>query len=532
MPEEDFHKQKTFPGFATTDEVVAQEKLPGKIGIYKIESFLEKGGMSLVYLGTHPETKDLITIKVLSPKFLSHPEAVRRFLNEAEIIAMTDHPNIVKLYGHGEWEGGLYIAMEFVEGVSLRQLLQHNPMSLRKALEIVLEIAYALCHLHTHGVIHRDLKPENILFTNSGLIKVIDFGIAQLLNDKQDLASSQKSRFIGTPFYMSPEQRSRPETVTYSSDIYSLGIIAYELILGKLSHGQIHISLIPKGLQKIIAKVLQPNVEDRYQDIVDFISDLSAYLNSDQLEKEKKGNDQFSEISEQLQQIHSVLIPRQPPHWEGIDIGFANYRGVLASGMYCDFLELSNKKYGILMAESANQGMSGVVFAAGLRGMVRSLFHLTGKPMELAFLLNDILIKDPSNQIFTLSYLILDATENRLSYLSCSYGNLWHIPVGMESPQKLSAQNIALGVDPQVKFEDISYRWEVGDTVLLHNFPLSSQMNQEKAIDEEIIRQGLIDNLHMPSQKQVEVLMRKMRTAAVKGIEERPLMMITLHRNQ
>src|SRR5271166_1002901 len=104
---------------------------PQNIGPYKIESLLEKGSMSLLYLGNHPTTGDPVTIKVLSPRFTSHPEAVKRFLNEAEMIAMADHPNIVKLYGYGEWSDGLYIAMEFIQGISLRQYLLQTPLSLK-----------------------------------------------------------------------------------------------------------------------------------------------------------------------------------------------------------------------------------------------------------------------------------------------------------------------------------------------------------------------------------------------------------------
>src|SRR6202040_2179363 len=113
--------------------------------------------------------------------------------------------------------------------------------------------------------------PENILIDQNGLVKVIDFGISQLLTvDKTH--DSHRQQFVGTPVYMSPEQRENPESVSYPSDIYSLGIIAYELVLGKLSHGQIHLSLMPKGLQKILNKALQPRQQDRYQDIVDFIT--------------------------------------------------------------------------------------------------------------------------------------------------------------------------------------------------------------------------------------------------------------------
>ena len=189
IAKDDFYKQDTPPEgiVKVVKNYFPQDstEIPKMIGPYKIESLIEKGGMSLIYLGVHPDTKEPTTIKVLLPKYLFHPEVVKRFLTEAEIVsAMTDHPNIVKLYGHGEWEGGLYIAMEYIQGVSLRQKLLQSPISLKKALEIIIDIAYALCHLHTHGVIHRDLKPENILITDSSEVKVIDFGVAQLLTER------------------------------------------------------------------------------------------------------------------------------------------------------------------------------------------------------------------------------------------------------------------------------------------------------------------------------------------------------------
>ena len=172
---DDFHKQTTLPDLHAGE--ARNYPLPQKIGPYKIESLLDKGGMSLLYLGVHPGTSQPIVVKVLLPKYLKNKEMMGRFLKEAQIIGMTNHPNIVKLYGQGQWEKGLYIAMEFIQGISLRQFIQQKSLSQKRALEIILQVAYALCHLHTHGVIHRDLKPENILITETGEIKVIDFGI-------------------------------------------------------------------------------------------------------------------------------------------------------------------------------------------------------------------------------------------------------------------------------------------------------------------------------------------------------------------
>ncbi|MDE3048213.1 MAG: serine/threonine protein kinase, partial [Verrucomicrobiota bacterium] len=181
--------------------------LPQQIGPYKVESLLSKGGMSVLYLGIHPTTSKPIVIKVLSPKYCKNKEMASRFLKEAAIIGMAHHPNIVRLYGQGAWEKGLYIAMEFVQGISLRQFIQQKSLTHQRALEIILQVAYALCHLHTHGVIHRDLKPENILITESGEIKVIDFGIAHLQGEAGTERITQKRKVMGTPVYMSPEQK-------------------------------------------------------------------------------------------------------------------------------------------------------------------------------------------------------------------------------------------------------------------------------------------------------------------------------------
>jgi serine/threonine protein kinase len=266
--------------------------LPKKIGPYKIESLLKKGGMSFLYLGVHPESARPIVIKVLSPKFIKNEIVMQRFLKEADIIRLSNHPNIIKLYGEGKWDQGLYIAMEFIQGISLKQFLLEKSLSLKKALEIVLQVAYALCHLHSHGVIHRDLKPENILITENGEIKVIDFGIAQLIDEE----ISETKHFIGTPVYMSPEQKEDPTKVSFASDIFSLGVLTYELILGKLSHGIINLSLIPKKLRGILEKALAPDPKKRYSDIVDFITDLSEYIRSYAEMEEKKNEEKYDEI--------------------------------------------------------------------------------------------------------------------------------------------------------------------------------------------------------------------------------------------
>ncbi len=529
MTEDDFHKQHTLPGIHADDVARVPFEIPKIIGSYKIESLLETGGMSYVYLGTHPETQNPVTIKVLLPKYLSHPEVVQRFLNEAEIIALADHPNIVKLYGHGEWEGGLYIAMEFIQGASLRQYIQHHPISLKRALEMILETAYAICHLHTHGIIHRDLKLENILITESRSIKVIHFGIAQLLTQKDDETSPPRQRLIGTPIYMSPEQRENPESVSYPSDIYSLGIIAYELVLGKLSHGKIHLSLMPKGLQPILAKALQPRPEDRYQDVVDFITDVSAYLNSATLNKEKKEGDRLSELSENLQQAQVVLIPHTAPKWAPVEQGFIYHKGLSIGGLYYDFFSLPQEMEGIVMLEPAAKEAEAIVYMAVLRGMIRSLIRLSYRPAELAYILNELVSQDSMNQIFSFCYLLLSPQDHTFHYISCgNYGHLWHFPAGVDTPRLISAANVVLGIDKNTEFQEVSQTWNVGDTLILSSF--SSLEGDTKGFTEEMLKLVLVDDLSLPPQKQVEAVLRKAKMSAPKLLDDHSQAIISVHR--
>jgi eukaryotic-like serine/threonine-protein kinase len=265
-----FLNQTTVPDiFSTTSG--ESKPLPAFIGPYKIEGLLSEGGMSILYLAIHPELRCPVVIKALSTKFLYNKQMTARFLREAEIIALTDHPNIVKLYSQGKWENGLYIAMEFIQGVSLKQFTCQKALTQNKALEIVLHVADALKHFHSHKIIHRDLKPENILITETGLIKVIDFGIAQLLEEDPETGA------IGTPCYMSPEQKNKAK-LTYSSDLYSLALIAYELILGRFSGGTVHLFLIQHGLREILEKALKINPLERYRQVSEFTNDLTAFL--------------------------------------------------------------------------------------------------------------------------------------------------------------------------------------------------------------------------------------------------------------
>lgn len=519
LQDPDFYKQDTLVEAAS----ITEPPLPKQVGPYAIESLLAKGGMSILYLGLNAETHEPLAIKVLPSEYLSHPELVSHFLKEAEIIRLADHPNIVKLYGQGEWEGGLYIAMEFIQGISLRQMILQNSLTLKRALEIVLQIGYALFHLHAHGVIHRDLKPENILLTGSGGVKVIDFGIAQLQDEE---AKPGKKRLMGTPFYMSPEQRENPLNVSYASDIYSLGIITYELALGKLSHGIIHLSLLPVAMQKILNKALQPSPKERYQDIVDFITDLSNYMESEGFQKDVGKSDFTTELFEELKTAQTLFLPTLP-NWPKVEMGLVNSTSLGLLPVYYDFFELEDNAMAVILAEPSSKGASALLYTAFLKGMIHALKPLIQDPVHLAEKLNATLSTLFADQLFVLSILILLPQKHQLKFISCGFGSLWYLPAGFTGVRRLSTENIALGIDPTVTFLEINSNWNIGDRLLLHTF---KALSKEEGLSENDFEQALKETLYLSPQKQVETILRKMTHTSKSSLVETPITLISLSR--
>jgi serine/threonine protein kinase len=522
-----FYKQNTLPGIPS-DEERELPPLPQKIGPYKIESLLNRGSMSLLYLGIHPETRTPLVIKVLSPQHVNNPEAVERFLREAHIIAITNHPNIVKVYGEGKWEEGLYIAMEFIHGISLSQFILQQSLSLKRTLDIILQVAYALSHLHTHGVIHRDLKPENILITEDGEIKVIDFGIAGLHKDVEKKKTSKN--VMGTPGYMSPEQKEDPSKISFASDIYALGVITYELVLGKLSYGVLNLSLLPKGLRKIVGKALAVSVQERYASMLEFITDVSQYLKSGELEKDRPGSDQIKEVLEVLQKGSQSLSPALLPNWPQMEIGLAKYKGPGQLGLYYDFFRFPDNTYLIFIAETTTSGIEAPIYTGVLRGMLRTvLYELKPtlqaplRPLPILTKLGHMLGEDYLKEQFSLNLVMLDPLRDQMTFISCGLGSLLHISEGNNLPRKLGSRNAPLGQDPQGEFTETSDSWNAGDRLILHSLETSPKLENE-------LSKAISENLLLSSQRQAEALLRKMSSSASFATQKHPKALLSVQR--
>lgn len=235
---------------------------------YRIKSRIGGGGMANVYLGYDIILKRDVAIKVLRPEFANDPEFIERFDREAQAATSLSHPNIVSIYDVGEEDNILYIVMEYVDGPTLKEYVMNNgPLQVEEALDIMEQLTSAIQHAHETGLIHRDIKPQNVLIDRNGKVKITDFGIAVALSAT---ALTQTNSVLGSVHYLSPEQ-ARGGKATKLSDIYSLGIVFYELLTGQLPFtGQSPVSIALKHLQDDTPSVrkLNPSIPQSVENII------------------------------------------------------------------------------------------------------------------------------------------------------------------------------------------------------------------------------------------------------------------------
>jgi serine/threonine protein kinase/tetratricopeptide (TPR) repeat protein len=273
------------------------------ISHYRILEKIGEGGMGVVYKAEDLALNRPVAIKVLPPELLTEPTRKERFIQEAQAASAINHPNIAQVHELGEHEGIHFIVMEYIEGKTLRQLARAKKLKLKKLMEIMIQVTDALTKAHKKGIVHRDLKPENIMINEDGLVKVLDFGLAKLIEKtvSEDRLSKASTRaitesgvgtVIGTPFYMAPEQ-AKGEAIDHRSDIFSLSVVMYEMASGiRPFQGKSNVEVlssilkeepkpiseinkkIPYQLQHIIHKALAKRRDDRYQTIKDMWVDL------------------------------------------------------------------------------------------------------------------------------------------------------------------------------------------------------------------------------------------------------------------
>ena len=254
------------------------------VGPYQLIEPLGQGGMAAVWKAYHPNLDRYVAIKVLHRALLDDPNFLARFQREARVVARLEHPNIVPVYDFAEHEGFPYLVMKFIEGETLKARLQKRPLSAREISRIIETIGAALAYAHQKGILHRDIKPSNVLLAADGQIYLADFGLARIAQMGE--SSLTADRMVGTPQYMSPEQALAKPDLDARSDIYSMGVLMYELTVGcvpynadtpfAVIHDHIYTPLplpseknpqISKSMERVLLKALAKAPEDRFQSV-------------------------------------------------------------------------------------------------------------------------------------------------------------------------------------------------------------------------------------------------------------------------
>ncbi|MGI8907593.1 MAG: serine/threonine-protein kinase [Candidatus Sumerlaeaceae bacterium] len=256
---------------------------PGtKLGGFEIRRVLGRGGMATVYKAVQLSLNRPVAVKLLAPRFASNPVFVERFDREAGALATLNHPNIVNIIDKGAEEGKhFYFVMEYVEGITLDQLMHAVDLTERHYTHLITEISKALTYVHGRGIIHRDIKPSNILVDKPGNVKVSDFGIAHIAEGDAPAERFGRNATVGTTNYMAPEQAANPGAVDVRADIYSLGVTFYKMFTRQLPVGEwkpptLLNPNLPRTVDTVLARAVQPDPADRYSTVKEFCDDLVA----------------------------------------------------------------------------------------------------------------------------------------------------------------------------------------------------------------------------------------------------------------
>jgi tRNA A-37 threonylcarbamoyl transferase component Bud32 len=254
----------------------------------EILELLGQGGMGAVYKARQKQLDRLVALKVLPPEVGRTEAFAERFAREARSLAKLNHPRIVSVYDFGHTEAGLYyFIMEFVDGTDLRQVIQAGELTAAEALAIIPQVCEALQYAHEEGIVHRDIKPENILLNRKGQVRIADFGLAKLLDRPAAAYTLTKDgQKMGTPHYMAPEQIEHPTEVDHRADIYSLGVVFYEMLTGELPLGRFappsQKVQVDVRLDKVVLRTLEKEPERRYQHASEVKTDVEAVCASPQ----------------------------------------------------------------------------------------------------------------------------------------------------------------------------------------------------------------------------------------------------------
>ncbi|MGC8744737.1 MAG: serine/threonine protein kinase [Verrucomicrobiia bacterium] len=339
---------------SATEDVPPIEKISAAFPQLEIIELIGKGGMGFVYKARQPHLDRFVALKILPDKLARDPLFAERFNREGRVLAKLNHPNIVSIYDFGQAGEFYYLLMEYVDGVNLRQAMQLGKFSPMEALRIVPQICEALQYAHTHGILHRDIKPENILIDAQGNVKITDFGIAKLIGGhKKEITLTGTGTVLGTPHYMAPEQIETPDKVDQRADIYSLGVVFYEMLTGELPLGRFEPpsarTPVSKEVDEVVFKSLERDKEKRFksaQEVKTKVEHISEAPSGESISKEQTA----TQMSVQPQKLSPYAL------WSASLTGFGMVLFLIL------FLLLATVMHGISITATLFAILPGVLF--------------------------------------------------------------------------------------------------------------------------------------------------------------------------
>jgi len=445
---------------------------PGEtIGKYEIVGEIGEGGMGKILKGRSPEGA-VVAVKVMSQWALERQPLVDRFLREMEIARALDHPNIAKVLDYGDEEGSYYFVMEYVEGCGLRDLIEDGPTDLQKTIDIVRQTCEGLAHAHANGVIHRDIKPENLLVAKDGAVKIVDFGIAR--PDREEgrfKALTMTNVVMGSPSYMSPEQRKDAKHVDERADIYSLGVVLYEMVSGQLPTGLLRLDLIPEDLQAIIEKSIAFNPEHRYRSVGELLSAIKAYKDKGRITTDEHALEEVGDNARLRELMIDTLYPKATPKLDDCDLASFYLPAVAIGGNYYDFIPVDANRHGVLVGNVFEKpNVQSAIFLTMIRSVFRVFAFEEPDPGAVLTRTNDAISRERLDQFAIFSYFIIDAKERRLSLATAGYRPLGIFRAAAKEFEYVQTKGVGIGIMEGAEYEGLSVQLDPGDIVTVCSY--------------------------------------------------------------
>jgi len=460
-----------------------------KFGEYTIISIIGAGGMGQIMKASSADGT-LVALKTIRAEHLDNPELVERFLKEMEISSILHHRNIAEILGWGTESGSYYFAMEFIDGKNLRNKLIQQEVNLSLAIDVFTQLCEGLKYAHSQDVIHRDIKPENIVVDQGGIVKIIDFGIPRM-----DRAASRSLTMthvvMGSPIYMSPEQKTDFKHVDCRTDVYATGAVLYEMLSGEMPGGLLRIDLIPEKLRGIVEKAIAYKKEDRYADMPEMLQAIETYQQGGNITRDQVAIHQIEEHVKLRQALIDSFYPKEIPTVSGLDLDALYIPAEGIGGNYYDFVVIDENHTGILVGNVFEQpDVHSALFLAMLRSAFRIFARETADPGTTLKKLNDFMSKERCDDFAVFSYLVFDSKGKAFAVATAGYRPVMVLKQSAAEFTRVQPEGVGIGIMEDYDFATEKLRLDVGDLLLLSSAGLAKTKNRagEEFGDEKLVK--------------------------------------------